>query len=98
MANQDVLLTLDEGVAEVLGILTGTDLSYDPRMDRYVATTRAINRALRSNALEHEWSYYSTFEDIGQARLGVSEMFLRSSVRPRIIGDDAVQLCRDDVP
>lgn len=96
MGNREVQLTLDECVAEVLSVLTGLDLAYDPRQDRYAATTRAINRAVRANALEREWSYYSDLEEVGLARVGDREVNLRSSVRPRIINDDAVRLCTDD--
>lgn len=96
MANREVELTLDDCVAEVLSILTGLDLSYDPRQDRYAATTRAINRALRANALEREWSYYSDLEEVGKAHAGDQEVNLRSSIRPRIINDDAVRLCTED--
>lgn len=93
--NQDVRLTLDESVSEVLGILTGQDLSYDPRQDRYVSITRALNRAMRSIALEHEWSYYTALEEIGKVQAGAREVFLRSSIRPRIVSDDSVQFCTD---
>lgn len=96
MANQDVQLTLDESVAEVLGILTGLDLSYDPRQDRYIAITRALNRALRANALEHEWSYYASLETVGTAQAGLRQLHMRNSLRPRIINDDAVQLVAGD--
>ena len=95
-ANPNVSLTLDDAVAEVLGLLTGLDLTYDPRFDRYRATTRALNRALRANALENEWSCYASTEDIGEVIPGVTEYALRSSVRPRIIGDDAVRLVDAD--
>lgn len=92
MSNPDVAMTLDECVDEVLGLLTGLDLSYAPHLDRYRAVTRQINRALRANALEREWSYYSSLEDIGPAVAGVRDVALRATVRPRIIGDDAVRL------
>lgn len=98
MANADVALTLDEAVAEVLGILTGLDLRYAPEQDRYATITRTLNRALRANALEREWSYYSSTEEVGVARAGEQTVALRSSVRPRIINDDAVRLTHDGVP
>ena len=41
MANPDVTITLDEAVAEVLSILTGLDLDYDPNQDRYRQVARA---------------------------------------------------------
>lgn len=98
MANPEVTLTLDEAVAEVLGALTGLDLQYAPEQDRYQAITRALNRALRANALEHEWSWYATTEQVGVARAGVQEIHLRSTVRPRVRSDDAVRLCKDGDP
>lgn len=90
--NPDVSLTLEDSVAEVLAILTGLDLEYDPNQDRFRAITRALNRATRANALEHEWSYYSSVEDVGYAIVGEKEVPIRTSVRPRIINDDAVRL------
>lgn len=87
-----IRVTLDEAVAEVLGLLTGLDMTYDPQFDRYRAVTRALNRALRANALENEWSYYASTEDLGETVPGVAEYAMRSSLRPRIIGDDAVRL------
>lgn len=92
MVNANVSMTLDDAVAEVLGILTGLDLSYAPEQDRYQAITRALNRAVRANALDHEWSYYSSTENVGTVGEGEQEFALRSSVRPRIINDDAVRL------
>lgn len=97
MSNVEVQLSLDEGVREVLNILTGLNLEYDPRYDRYYAVTRALNRALRYNALEHEWSYYHSTEEIGTSVAGDRSFLLRSSIRPKIVFDDAVQLkdCND---
>lgn len=92
MSNEEVALTLDEAVQEVLGQLTGLDLTYDPRLDRYRAIVRQLNKALRLNALEKEWSYYASTRSIGQAVAGVSSYFLPSNIRPRQIGDDAVRL------
>jgi len=94
--NSEVSMTLDEAVAEVLGLLTGLDLRYDPRSDRYGVIARCLNRAVRDNALEYEWSHYANTEDMGRAIEGHRELFLRSSRRPRIISDDAVRLVRDD--
>lgn len=93
--NPEVALTLDDCVEEVLGLLTGLDLSYMPETDRYRAVTRQINRALRANALEREWSFYASTEEVGTARAGQQDVHLRASVRPRIIGDDAVRLVDD---
>ena len=90
--NSEVRLTLDEAVAEVIGHLTGIDLQLDPNQDRYQAITRQINRALRAVALEQEWGYYSSNQMIGLTQEGVRSYHLRQSIRPRVIGDDAVLL------
>lgn len=92
MPNKDVALTLDESVAEVLGYLTDLDLTYQPELDRYRVITRKLNQALRANALEHEWSYYSDLEDVGVGQPGTTQVPFRASLRPRIIEDDAVRL------
>lgn len=94
--NPEVLLTLDEAIEEVLGLLTGQDLVYVPGLDRYRAITRQLNRALRSTALEQEWAWYHTIESLGPAQEGETEMVMRASVRPRITGDDAVRLVASD--
>lgn len=91
--NPELRMDLDECVNEVLGLLTGIDLHYDAKHDRYRAITRQLNRALRAIALEREWSYYSDVEEVGIAHAGVQDLHLRATVRPRIIGDDAVRLC-----
>jgi hypothetical protein len=96
MSNPEVQLTLDDAVAEVLGLLTGLDLTYEPELDRYRAITRQLNRALRSNALEQEWSYYASTLEIGAAVEGARELLLPSSKRPRIINDDAVRFTDAD--
>jgi hypothetical protein len=93
--NPDVAVTLDEAVQEVLSTLTGLDISYRPELDRYRAVTRHINKALRLTALDAEWSYYSSVETLGTARLGETEVQMRSTIRPRIINDDAVRLVDD---
>lgn len=90
--NSEVQLTLDDCVAEILGMLTGLDLTYDPRQDRYRIIVRQLNRALRSMALEKEWSWYSDVVSLGPVVPGESKVWLPSSVRPRIINDDAVRL------
>lgn len=94
MTNSETQMTLDEAVAEVLGVLTGLDLAYEPEQDRYQAITRAINRAMRSIALEKEWSYYSSTTSIGNTSHGDTQMYLPGSVRPRMTSDDCVRLCR----
>lgn len=90
--NTEVQLTLDDAVQEVLGMLTGLDLNYIPEMDRYRAITRQLNRALRSNALELEWSYYASTLSLGNVSTGEREVSLPTNQRPRIINDDAVRL------
>lgn len=94
--NPELTLTLDDAVAEVLGLLTGQDLTYDPEFDRYRVITRCLNRALRSNALEHEWSYYSGTSSAGTAAEGMAAVTLPATMRPRINGDDAVRLVNGD--
>lgn len=96
MSNAETALTLDEAVAEVLGLLTGLDLTYDPQLDRYRAITRQLNRALRANALELEWSYYADQISVGESIAGQRDIRLSSSIRPRVLGDDAVQLVDDE--
>ncbi len=96
MANKDTLLTLQEAVSEVLGTLTGLDLQYDPSLDRFQSITRALNRALRAVALEHEWSYYSSTEEAGVSVAGVQDLEISSSLRPRIINDDCIRLVTTD--
>ena len=92
MTNPNVTMTLEEAVEEVLTVLTGQDLRYDPDMDRYRVVTKFLNRALRANALEAEWSYYSDLEDVGVVHAGDEQIAIRSTVRVRGIGDDAVRL------
>ena len=94
--NPELVFTLDDAVKEVLGNLTGQDLTYDPRFDRYVAVTRQLNRALRSNALEHEWGYYAATADAGIATEGQRSVQLQVGMRPRAVGDDAVRLVDDN--
>lgn len=89
----EVQMDLDTAVAEVLGQLTGLDLTYDPELDRYRAVTRALNRALRANALEAEWSCYATTKSLGaSASCGDTSVSIGRELRPRIINDDAVRL------
>jgi hypothetical protein len=92
----ELVLTLDDAVQEVLGQLNGLDLTYEPELDTYRAITRCLNRALRANALEHEWSWYSSTESLGAAAVGVTEIELDPTLRPRVINDDAVRLVDDD--
>lgn len=92
----DIAMTLEEAVGEVLTLLTGMDLHYNSQLDRFRTITRTLNRALRANALEKEWSYYSDLENVGTAEYGQSSVALRSTVRPRIVNDDAVRLVDDN--
>ena len=94
--NTQLHMTLDEAVDEVLSSLNGLDLTYVPEFSKYYAVTRMINKALRVNATEVEWSYYSAMEDVGVAALGMRELALRGSVRPRLNGDDSVQFVDAD--
>ena len=70
MANADVQMTLDQGIEEVLALLTGMDVSYSPAADRYHVIARCINRAMRAVALEHEWSYFHNVEEVGTVLAG----------------------------
>lgn len=88
----EVQMTLDDAVAEVLGLLTGIDLTYEPQYDRYRAVTRQLNRALRGHALEQDWSYYSTVVDLGAVAVGDQEFELAQQYRARILDDDSVRL------
>jgi hypothetical protein len=94
--NPEVQLTLDEAVQEVLGMLTGLDLSYDPELDRYRSITRQLNRALRANALEQDWSFYSSTLPAGVVSKGEQQVWLTTSKRLRILDDDAVRLVNSD--
>lgn len=87
-----VRMTLDEAVGEVLNSLTGLDLHYIPELDRYRAITRMLNRALRRNSAEHEWSYYSGLLDLGRVPQGQTFLQLPSQYRARAEGDDSVRL------
>lgn len=96
MSNPEVAMTLREAVDELLGTLTGLDLTYDPRLDRFRAVTRALNKALRLNALEKEWSHYNSTRTIATAVAGESSVFLPPTLRPRMVKDDAVRLVDDE--
>lgn len=90
--NPELEITLDDAVTEVLGLLTGLDLTYEPELDRYRAITRALNRALRANALEKEWSWYNDTVSVGAVVAGATTASLPNTLRPRITNDDAVRL------
>jgi hypothetical protein len=90
--NPELNFTLDDAVAEVLGLLTGLDLTYEPELDRYRSITRCLNRALRANALEKEWSWYNSTVSVGAVVEGATTATLPATLRPRITADDAVRL------
>src|SRR6478735_181176 len=96
MTNPEVAMTLREAVDELLGTLTGLDLTYDPRLDRFRAVTRSLNKAMRLNALEKEWSFYNSTRTIGTAIAGEQSVFLPSNLRPRMVKDDAIRLVTDE--
>ena len=96
MSNPETELTLDDAVGEVLGMLTGLDLVYDPQYDRYRAITRTLNRALRAVAVEKEWSYFVSTLSVGTAVQGEDQLWLTSTQRPRIVNDDCVRLVNDE--
>lgn len=91
----EVDMTLDDAVADVLGSLTGLDITYEPIYDRYRAVTRQLNRALRANALDQDWSFYSCTADLGMALEGVQEYEVDEGHRVRILDDDAVRLVNE---
>ena len=92
MSNPNVQLTLEDAVMEVLQGLTGLEVTYQPTQERFQAITRVINRALRAVALEAEWSFYASTEDLGVMQEGQRAVEMNSTIRPRIINDDAVRL------
>jgi len=94
--NPELTFTLDQAVKDVLGLLTGLDLEYEPELSRYAAVTRQLNRAMRSNALEHEWGYYSSLQSAGTSVEGDTNVVLPADMRPRIVNDDAVRLADAD--
>ena len=95
--NPQLTMSLDDAVKEVLALVTGQDLSYNPDQDRYRAITRMLNRATRANALEQEWSWYTGVESVGTVVAGTSAVTLPDTMRPRIKGDDSVRLVEDDI-
>ena len=95
--NLDVTMTLEEAVRDVLSILTGQELTYDPNQDRFRAITSHLNRALRSMALENEWSYYHTEALIDLTSAGTDTQFtISTDFRFRVISDDAVRILNTD--
>lgn len=94
--NPEVTFTLDDAVEEVLGLLTGLDLTYNPAYDRYRVVARMLNRALRANALEHEWSFYNSTTSLGTWVEDQTTVALANTLRPRTTGDDAVRMIDAD--
>lgn len=95
--NPEVSMTLEQAVLEVLHVLTGQTLQYDPEQDRFRAVASSLNRALRSNALENNWSFYSetlTVDLTGKA--GATTFTIASDWRFRVISDDAVRIINED--
>lgn len=95
--NPDVSMTLEQAVTEVLVLLTGQTLQYDPDMDRFRAIASHLNRALRSNALEQNWSYYTENLEIDlTGRAGDMEFTIVTDYRFRVVSDDAVRILNAD--
>jgi hypothetical protein len=95
--NPDVTMTLSEAVREVLVVLTGQALTYDPDMDRFRVLTHHLNRALRTNALENNWSFYETIERIALVNRGNDTTFtIETDYRFRVQSDDAVRILDAD--
>lgn len=95
--NPEVSMTLEEAVLEVLHVLTGQTLQYDPDQDRFRAIASSLNRALRSNALENNWSFYAetlTVDLTGKA--GDTVFTIDTDWRFRVISDDAVRIIDTD--
>ena len=95
--NPEVSMTLEEAVLEVLHVLTGQTLQYDPDQDRFRAVASSLNRALRSNALENNWAFYSetlTIDLTGKA--GDTTFTIDADWRFRVISDDAVRIVDTD--
>lgn len=97
MPNTETQMTLEDAVQEVLSHLTGLDLVYDPTLDRFRTITRQLNRALRANALEKEWSYYHSLLTLGTPVENANHMYFPDDQsRARIINDDAIRFVDDD--
>lgn len=95
--NPDVSMTLEEAVRDVLSILTGQELAYNPETDRFRTITAHLNRALRSMALESEWSFYHEVISEDLTGKGTTMQFtITSDFRFRVISDDAVRVINAD--
>lgn len=95
-----VNLTLQDAVRDVLVLLTGQALQYDPEMDRFRVIASFLNRALKSNALEANWSYYSDVVTVDLTGLAGDQTFDIDSTqfRFRVINDDSVRFLSDGIP
>lgn len=94
--NPEVTFTLDDAVHEVMAQLTGLELTYVPEYNQYRMITRCLNRALRANATEREWSYYNDTTSLGPVVEGETTAAIPNTLRPRITSDDAVRLVDAD--
>lgn len=94
--NPELAVNLDEAVAEVLNKLTGMMVRYRSEEDRYGVVATQINAALRLVATEADWSCYASKEEVGIVQAGDRIVPLRAGIRPRIMIDDSVSLCRED--
>jgi hypothetical protein len=93
--SSQVTMSLEDAVQEVLVLLTGQTLVYDSQFDRFRAVTQHLNRALRGNALEQEWSYYSDILDLGAVMENDQRFQIAADYRFRVMGDDAARLVND---
>ena len=84
-------MTLEEAVDEVLTVLTGQALHYDSQFDRFRVVTQCLNKALRANALESEWSFYHEVLHVGPVVEGNQMFEVTADYRFRVINDDAVR-------
>jgi hypothetical protein len=94
--NPQLTMSLEMAVGEVLNILTGLDLAYDPDYDRFRTIARALDRAQRANALEVEWSWYDGVISLGTSTEGQTSANVPTYARPRMTGDDAMRLVNEN--
>lgn len=94
--SSELTMSLEDAVGEVLTLLTGQALVYDSQFDRFRVITQHLNRALRNNALEKEWSYYSELLDLGSIYKGDQRFQIAADYRFRIINDDAARIVDDN--
>ena len=88
-------MTLDFAITELYNMLYGSAMTYVPNLDRFRAGTMALNRALRHNALEKEWSYYSSTLQLDVPQPGTTRVILPSTHRLRGVSDDSVRVVND---